>query len=154
MKHLVRFAGAPIGTLVLMASFLAGPALAGGGGPPPGPPIFNVSAPSVSWSHDGPARSVDLAFTVSCNDQAIAEQAEVQIVGHVLQKFGRGTIGGANEAYVTCAPGTQSIIVPVAGSGLSFHPGKVWAFAEFHGCISTTCIDGVGGREEWALPAN
>lgn len=151
MKHLVRFAGAPIATLVLMAVFLTGPALAGDGNPPPSP--FNVSAPSVSWSHDGPDGSIDLAFTVSCNDQAVAEGAEVQIVGRVLQKYGAATIGGANDAWVTCAPGTQAVVIPVAAfSGASFHPGKALVIAEFQGCTSTSCIQAIGGGEEWVLP--
>lgn len=153
MKHLVRFTGVPIVTLVLMAVCLTGPALAGGGGDP-GPPPFNVSAPLASWSHDGPDRSIDLAFTVSCSDQAVAEGAEVQIVGRVAQKHGTATIGGANGAWVTCAPGTQALVIPVAAtSGASFHPGKALVFAEFHGCTSTRCIDAIGGREEKVLPA-
>lgn len=140
-------------TLTLAAAVATSPALAGDGDLPPGPPIFDVSAPSVSRSHDGPVRSVDLAFTVRCNEQAIAEGAEVQIIGRVLQQFGHGTIGGSNDAYVTCLPDTQSVVIQVTGSGLGFHPGTVLAIAGLNGCISATRVSGIGGREARALPA-
>ncbi|HEY7034947.1 MAG TPA: hypothetical protein VH482_26640 [Thermomicrobiales bacterium] len=124
---------------LLTLPLIATPAGAAGGDPGPAP--FHVSAPSVSMDH---TNTVFVTLTVSCIDQAVAEGAEVDIDATVVQGTGWNQVSGAGADEVVCAPGVQTVAIPIVGNGGGFHPGAAQVFVEFQGCISTQCIQAFG----------
>jgi len=127
--------------LALLALPLVSLPVRAAGGGDPGPAPFRVSAPSATIDGDN---TVVLTFTVSCIDQAVEEAAVVEIDGRVVYGQGRHAITGVGSIEVTCVPGVQTVEVPIAGNGRGFRPGPVDVFVEFHGCISTRCIQAFG----------
>jgi hypothetical protein len=134
---------APVLALVAAAAFVLPVHAAGGGDPGPAP--FNVSAPTATIDRDD---VVHLTFTVSCSDQAVSEAADVEIVGWVVRRRSNPDVVGYGSAVVTCAPGVQTIDIPIVGNGQGFRPGPATVTVEFHGCLSDRCIDALGSSDE------